>query len=105
MVQIFQLVPALSVSQKDPIRRLLGMFSAADFLNPSPRVEDSTNSRLSERDSPEGSIQSNISGLKMPLTTSSGVFIELHKCHGRLDGGSIFRSYRWETDALTDIAT
>ena len=50
-------------------------------------------------------MHSDISGAKMPLTTSSGVFIELHKCHGRLDGGSIFRSEWWETDALTDLAT
>ena len=104
MVRIFQLVPELSMSQNDPIRRLLGMRSAADFLNPRPRVEDSTNSLLSERDSPKGSMQSNISGLKMPLTTSSGVFIELHKCLGRL-GGSIFRSLWWETDAPIDLAT
>ena len=67
-------------------------------------LSDNSMKEISQRRSPKGSMCSNIFGAKMPLTTSGGEFIELHKCLGRL-GGSIFRSLWWETDAPIDSAT
>ena len=80
------------------------MSAACAIVNYFVDLSDNSMKEVSQRHSPKGSMQSNISGLKMPLTTSGGEFIELHKCLGRL-GVSIFRSLWWETDAPIDLAT